>query len=502
MTDRPNVLLIITDHEAYYGHDQEGEFTYRWPNYETFAGAGVRFERAYSVCPLCSPARASMMTGLYPSAHGLLWNTEVAHSMNRSDFRPGQLLYSHHLSRAGYRNAYVGKWHCGHERLPIDYGIEGWSLPDYGKVYMSEAYRQYAEERGLGDARALIEYNMDYPEWNGQTLTLHHPSPWRFMNGSGVLEGPPEAHEEFFVAHLAVEKLKELARSGQPFSLVASFWGPHQPYYPTEPYGSTFDPETIPEYPSFQDDLEGRPLRYFTHRELSHPSAARWPEWPVWQRVLARCYGQGMQTDAAIGQVLQALEELGLARNTLVIWVADHGDAVASHGRLWDKASTFTEEVGRVRLAVRWPGGIEGGKVVDQLVSNMDVTATMLDAAGVAVPAEMHSRSLLPLCDDPGSADWPDQVICEHHGHGHVLPQRIVVRDRDKYVAALFDGDELYDLEADPFEMHNLIDDPGYARVRQDLRARLIQHMELYPGDSPFVRRSVDTLRVALAHNR
>ena len=501
MSDKPNILLIITDHEAYYGHDQAGEFTYQWPTYEAFTQAGVRFERAYSVCPICSPARSSMMTGLYPSAHGLLWNTEARFSQNRIDFRPGQLLYSHYLSQAGYRNAYVGKWHCGHERLPIDYGIEGWALPDYGKVYMSDAYRQYAEARGLGDARALIEYNMDHPEWNGQILTLHNPSPWRFMNGSGILEGPPEAHEEFFVAHLAVEKLRELARSDQPFSLVTSFWGPHQPYFPTEPYASDFDPETIPVYPSYEDDLEGRPLRYLTHRELSHPSAAQWPEWPIWQRVLARCYGQGMQTDAAIGQILQALQELGLAENTLVLWVADHGDAVASHGRLWDKASTFTEEVGRVRMAVRWPEGIEGGQVVDQLVSNMDVTATMLNAAGVAVPEELDSRSLLDLCDDPESVDWPDQVICEHHGHGHLLPQRIVVHDRYKYVAALFDGDELYDLEVDPFEMRNLVDDLGYADVCDDLRARLIAHMETHPGrDSRFLWGSVRSLIVALTH--
>ncbi len=90
---------------------------------------------------------------------------------------------------------------------------------------MSEAYRTYAEERGFGDARAHIDYHLNRPAWNDQTVALHDPSPWAFMNASGVLEGPPEAHEEQFVAHLAVEKLKELSTHGGPWSLVASFWG-------------------------------------------------------------------------------------------------------------------------------------------------------------------------------------------------------------------------------------------------------------------------------------
>jgi hypothetical protein len=100
--------------------------------------------------------------------------------------------------------------------LPVDYGMEGWSLPDYGKIYMCDAYRSYADQRQLGEARARIEYNLNHPEWAGQTLTLHHESPWHFMNGSGVLEGPPEAHEEQFVAHRAVEELRELAKGPQP----------------------------------------------------------------------------------------------------------------------------------------------------------------------------------------------------------------------------------------------------------------------------------------------
>lgn len=184
---KPNILFIIVDHQAFYGHNRESEFEYKWPVFEKFCSQGVRFNRAYSVCPLCTPARSSILTGVYPSSHGLMWNTDYA---DMHDFRDGQKLYTDYLSQAGYRNAYVGKWHCGKNKLAADFGMEGWSLPDYGKVYMSDAYKSYAAQRQLGDARARIEYDLYHPGWNGKTLTLHHPSPWRFMNASGVLIGP------------------------------------------------------------------------------------------------------------------------------------------------------------------------------------------------------------------------------------------------------------------------------------------------------------------------
>lgn len=477
MGERPNILLIITDHQAFHSHNRPGEFEYVWPCFGKFASRGVRFDRAYSVCPICTPARSSMMTGMYPSKHGLIRNTD-GRSTNLRDFRPEQQLYSHHLAHAGYRNAYVGKWHCGHERLPVDYGIEGWSLPDYGKVYMSDAYHEYAKARGLGDACAHIEHNLNHPEWAGQTLTLHHKSPWHFMNGSGVLQGPSEAHEEQFVARLAVDKLKDLAQGSQPWSLVAGFWGPHQAYYPSEPFASMIDPASIPEYPGFRDDLSGRPLRHHMHRDLHHAGAKEWRDWSVWQKILSRAYGQGLQTDAAIGGILDALDESGEVDNTIVIWCADHGDAVASHGGLWDKASTFAEEVARVPMAVRWPARFAGGHSADRLVSNMDVTATMLEAAGVPIPATMDSRSLLPLCRDNADSEWPAELICEHNGHGEDILQRIVMHDRFKYVAALYDGDELYDLTNDPYELHNLVDVPEYQEAKAELRQRIVEHIE------------------------
>jgi arylsulfatase A-like enzyme len=483
-TDRPNILLIITDHHAFYGHDRssgQSTFDLGMPNFERLAAGGTRFDRAYSVSPICTPARSSMMTGVYPSAHGLRWNTDGGNPARLIDFRSGQQLYSHSLSQAGYRNAYVGKWHCGRERLPVDYGIEGWSLPDYGKPYMDEVYRAYADRFGHPDARARIEHSVNRPDWEGQTLTLHDPSPWKFMNCTGVLEGPPEVHEEQFTAHLAIERLREMAqaqrRTGQPWSLVASFWGPHQPHYPSEPFASLFDPRTIPEYPSFRDDYSGnRPLRAFMQRDLHHGTAGKWKDWAIWQDVLARCYGQTVQTDAAIGQILDALDEEGAAENTLVMWVADHGDAIASHGGLWDKASTYNEEVARVPMVVRWPAAF-GARRTNALVTNMDVTATMLDAAGIPIPAGVHSRSVLPVCRGDDTA-LPDHVVAEHNGHGEDILQRIVITDRYKYVAALYDKDELYDLAADPYELRNLVDEPEYAATARDLRGLIVEHVE------------------------
>ncbi len=197
----------------------------------------------------------------------------------------------------------------------------------------------------------------------------------------------------------------------------------------------------------------------------------------MWQEILAKAYGQGLQTDAAVGEILDALDQSGEADNTIVIWCADHGDAVACHGGLWDKASTFIEEVARVPLAIRWPAGFAGGQVSDQLVSNMDATATMLAAAGVAIPVAMNSRSLLPLCQGDTIVEWPDELVCEHAGHGENFPQRIIMHGRFKYVAALYDGDELYDLKQDPYELRNLINDPGCRDVIADLRRRVLRHI-------------------------
>ncbi len=231
------------------------------------------------------------------------------------------------------------------------------------------------------------------------------------------------------------------------------------------------------------------------HRDFSHRSAHEWKDWSTWQRILARAYGQGyFRPTRPSGTSLEALRDSGQEENTLVIWCADHGDAVASHGGMWDKASTFIEEVARVPMAMRWPAGMGSRLQTDRLVSNLDVTATMLDAAGVAIPDVMHSRSLLPLCREPDRSDWSNHLICQHHGHNIEMTQRICISGQYKYVAALFDGDELYDLEDDPFETHNLIDSPEHQEPRKRLRAYIIEHIE--ETADPLARHLVHALKL------
>lgn len=472
MSDRPNLLLVIHDHVAWHGHyGERGGCSYRWPAYERLRRDGCEFSQGRCIQPLCTPARSSILTGLRPARHGLMFNCERP---GFNDLKPGTALFTEHLRSAGYRCAYVGKWHCGRQRIARDHGLEGWSLPDYGHVYRSAEYQAYAQPRGLRPL-ARIEHQVDHQDWVGSVRDLAADErALTSMDSSGVLLGPPEAHEATFLGHEGVRWLQHLGAGPQPWCLVLSLWSPHQPFFPSEPFASAIAPESIPEHPSFRDDLRGRPSRHRLMSDLQHPGRQAWKgEWATYQRILGRAYGQGLQADAAVGQVLDALDASGQAGNTLVAVTADHGDALACHGGQWNKTSVFYEELARIPLALRWPGHIAAG-ASPALVSNLDLPATLLEAAGVAVPDTWDSRSLLPLCaGDPGR----EELVLEHTLDERV-PQRVLYHGRWKYVAALFDGHELYDLAADPWELHNLAEDPAHLAVREDLAARLLRQLE------------------------
>lgn len=461
---------------AFHGHYRQGALGYHWPRLESIAAEGAWFERAYTTVPVCTPARASLMTGQRAGRHGLRWNPEYNILQNRTEFLPEQPLFNHRLSDAGFDTRFVGKWHCGKDKLPSDYGMAGWSLPEYGNVYASDEYKRYLRQLGLEQPRCTIEHNLFDPSMDGTEVVLDPPEPWTYMDGCGVVHGDSRAQEQFFVANRAIEELDRLDTT-RPWCLTVSLWGPHHPYLPSEEFADQIRPEDIPRYPSFDENLDKKPLRYGVHRDLRCDFRAheRWPDWSTWQTLIARAYAQGLQTDAAIGLLDDALAERGLKDDTLLIITSDHGDALASHGAGWDKYSTYTEEVGRAPIVMRWPGHIKPAQRRAELVSGLDITATLIDVADAQhTDHPLDGESVLPLLTGESDA-WRDHLIVEHYGHsGDISFQRIAYHGCFKYVAAWGDEDELYDLDADPFELDNLIASSAY-QTQLQLMQRLIQ---------------------------
>ena len=298
-------------------------------------------------------------------------------------------------------------------------------------------------------------------------------------NSTGIMTTPKETHEAFFLAHLACEKLKDIAKSGnqEPFHIRVDFWGPHQPFFATQEFLDKYPPESIPELPSFRDNLMNKPKLYKSEYNfplhkfgtLIHPNPLPWSEW---QKVLAINYAQQTLIDEAGSLILDALDNLGFTDNTLVIWSTDHGDALGCHGGHFDKDAYLPEEMMRIPMAARYPGVISAGQKSEKLVSNIDLPLTFLDAAGISFSNAVHGKSFLPICANKDD-EWRDDLMCETNGHMNIHIGRMVVTDRYKYIFNERDKDELYDLKEDPFELKNLIDDQKYAEILIDMNSRL-----------------------------
>ncbi|MBD3254128.1 MAG: sulfatase-like hydrolase/transferase [Candidatus Lokiarchaeota archaeon] len=480
MKKRPNIVFLLNDHQAFYAHGEPfGGPKIQKPHFEKLAKDGVEFSRAYTCCPLCAPARRSMLTGVFPHTHGELSNIS---------FNPFRLeTYLDKLAEAGYENYYYGKWHAG-PGTAHDHHCEGFSYPDYNNPYTKPEYEEYIKEKNLSTFKVKLQRNfMDPNTKHGKKLqSIMESGGYHSLtrdacneNSVGVMVSPKESHEAFFLTHLACEKLSDIAKkeNQNPFHLRVDFWGPHQPYFAPQEYIDLYPPEDIPEHPSFRDNLENKPKLYKSERNyplnkygnLVYPNPLPWSEW---QKVLAVNYAQQTLIDEAGGIILDTLEKLGLGDNTIVMWVADHGDALGCHGGHFDKDAYMPEEMIRIPMALKFPGKLPSSCKVNKLVSNLDIPLTFLDAAGCSFSHSIHGRSLLPIfCDE--NIEWRKDLMCETNGHFSVHIGRALITDRFKYIFNDRDLDELYDLKVDPYEMNNLIKNEEYSEIIKDMKLRL-----------------------------
>ena len=444
---RPDILLLVTDTQprrlvGCYGNPQVST-----PHIDALAAAGTRFTRAYTACPLCTPARAALFTGMTPSKTGAYTNSQPLGDTIKT---LGQRLRDH-----GYRAALIGKWHLdGHDYFGTGEAPDGWE-----SAYWYDGKR-YLTELSPADARA----------WRKEWSTLGG------LRACGLTSDLTWAHR---ISDRAERFLAEEDAERRPRLLVASYDEPHHPWTcPPEFVEPCLDTK-LPVGPAAFDTLENKPAhqrRWAADKQygVQNPDG-------TWGH--AMMLGCTSFVDTQIGRVIAAARSRAekSGRPLWIIFTSDHGDHQGAH-RLNNKGPTGYEENIGVPLIVAAPGSAPGA-VQPTVVNLLDLVPTCLAAAGVPLPDCLDGAPLQPLLGhdraDAARVSFSEYTRYEagHDGFGGLHPLRVFVRGDWKLVLNLHDTDELYHLAGDPHEMVNRIDDPSCAAVRDDLHTALIDWM-------------------------
>ncbi len=320
--------------------------TCKVPALERLAKGGVNFTNAYSVCSLCSPARASIFTGRFPHNHGM-WNNCDMFFVAREELPSSEVLLSKYLIEKGYNCGYVGKWHIGKHTSALDHGFEGYSLHGYGNRLNSEAYLNYLNKKGLTK-----------PEFR-TTVNVEENRPI-----AGYLKGKIEATVEYFQAEKTIKLLNKYSRMKKPFFLTLQFWGPHEISMPTKEFVEMYPPESIKLWKNYYDDLKDKPIQYKRHRDnlecWYYGASKLGPE--KWKEVIAMYYAYNTLIDSQVMRVLNEIDRLGIGSDLMVIYTTDHGSYSGARGGLFDKGVAMFEDIYHIPFIVTWPGLIMTGK--------------------------------------------------------------------------------------------------------------------------------------------
>lgn len=459
MDAQPNILFIMTDQQQAETLSCLNHPVVKTPNLDRIAARGINFTQAYCPSPVCGPSRASMFCGEYPSKSGV--------TKNYMPHREGVLLLPEALRSAGYETALAGKLHLA----PIEdaHGFEEKHLHDAGyDVYRddepanSEYVKWLAEKRGCGVDEIVDQFNADEACFKTDTFRFIMGSNWR----------TEEEHSNTWVTERTLDFLRK--EHDRPFFMFSSYFGPHQPMMPPEPWASMVSPDDIELPPEFLTSTDDKPLA--AEKKTSSPILKNGLTEQQYREALAAYYGQIMMIDHGVGRILDELETQGMADNTIIVFTADHGDHAGQFGLFFK--STMYENAVRVPLLVSDPSRTNG--VCGKLVNNLDLYATLLECAGVEAPPTA-SRSLVPLLENPASPEW------ENYTYSELYPWTMVAKDDWKLIRFRNeDGTqvhELYRLDADVADSSNVWNQPEAAAVQDELVALLDRCEEKAKGN-------------------
>jgi choline-sulfatase len=468
--ERPlNILWLTSDQHSSHALGCYGNTVVQTPNLDRLAAQGLCFDRHFCSYPVCVPARFTMLTGLYPHHHGAFGNNTPLPLRTRT--------LAHHFGQAGYVTAWLGKMHpVDGQTHGFDYYMDMGAYFDYlGPKTRVFTYGMGAEDSGCGSPWITIHR----PPGEGRSAWVPADLP-RHNDTLAVRELlPEEDHFESFVARETIRFLE--AYRDEPFFVTASFLKPHNPFSPPAEYAAMYRPEDMPLPAWSPEQLERLPPQLRSHR---YPGAGT-PEGDAWlRRFLAAYYGNVGHMDACAGRILDALDRLGLADNTMVVYTTDHGELLGEHGMRGKFC--FFDGSARLPLIARLPGQIPAGTRTDALVDQADFAPTFLAMAGIGPASrsqDFDGQSFAPVLGEPGLPGKPFAF------GEYALPNRPFFMRRDerwKYVyysdttmgsGAKSDqkapAEELYDSVYDPAELTNLAGNPACAAVSAAQRAAL-----------------------------
>jgi len=460
MPKQPNILLIQCDQMTAHLTGVYGHPVVQTPSLNRLAEQGVRFNNAYSPCPVCVPARSAIMTGRYISRTGCYDNGCM--------FPSNMPTICHYLSIAGYETIVAGKMHfIGPDQL---HGFERRLTTDFHPSDLSflppRPHEGLKEDAGFHDQPIAINYVTAGPrQWNIEMAyddEVHFRALEYLASKRSDYRGSPQRDYP--------------ARDERPFFLSVSYTYPHEPFYPTQELWDLYEemeielPSIPKELADFEHPMDKMLNRFHgTHRvDLEDPGAL--------YRMRRAYFALVTLVDRKVGELMQAIDNFGLSDNTIVLFISDHGDMLGE--RQMVQKRTFYEYSTHVpwllSLPTRWRGGI----VVDEPVSLVDVMPTILDCAGIAAESilPIDGRSVIPLI--VGRREPERAVFSEMHSEG-VTTTAFMVRQRNyKYIHVTGYPAQLYDLAEDPGEWRNLANLPDYQMIKDRLHALILDHFD------------------------
>jgi arylsulfatase A-like enzyme len=436
----------------------------RTPNMDRIAAEGARFANAVTTSPLCMPARASFVSGLYCHNHGMWANVGQLPADDETFF--------HRLQQVGYYTGYIGKSHF-YEHVAGDH------LRNHEDYMHARGIDFVHETTGPWATVKTGSYMSDY--WGPERWKAFQGDYARRRDNPFAVWASPLPTEDFpdsYVGRRAVDFIEGFD-GGQPICLFVGFGGPHEPFDAPGEYAGMYDPAACPA-PIPPEPAEGLPpaaAAYVGSRGRFLGTGERLDPEGV-AAVRANYYGKISLIDAWIGRILDALARRGWLDDTLIVLWSDHGELAGDHGRFYK--SVFYESSVRVPLLLRWPGRVPAGCVRPHLAQTVDVFDTLLEAGGCDPSPRSFGRSLLPGAADP-AAPLRDAAFSEiaggsAHDGGRATLRTMVRTDRYKY--AVNESAEpliLFDLAEDPLEQDNLLAERGHEDLRRDLDRRIYE---------------------------